>query len=146
MKLLILIIAAFLFLTAAHAQQAKSSENKVAYTVADQYYWTGAEGNLGIEFNGKFQSEQKLTGTLNLLKEVGTFKAKKYPFGPRRWNLRDILISSDLNGNGNVATWRVSGPKPLLLSYLEDLKRGYEDKTVFYDFSYTILDFKPPAN
>jgi hypothetical protein len=143
MKPMILIAVAFVFLPTGYARQTSKAESTVFSFVADQYYWTGPEGNLGIEFVGKFQTEEKLIDTLNLVREIGTFKAKKYPFNPSRWNLRDVLISTDLNASGNVATWRVSGPKPLLLSYLEELKKGCEDKTVFYDFGYTILDIKP---
>jgi hypothetical protein len=145
MKPAVLVAIVFLALFTSKAQQSRTPNNEIVLTVADQYFWTGPEGNLGIEFIGKFQSEEKLTDILNLLKEVGTFKAKKYPFNPTRWNLRDILISVDLNGGGSVAIWRVSGAKPLLLRYLEDLKKGYEDRTVFYDFGYVILDFKPTA-
>jgi hypothetical protein len=145
MKPAALIAVVFLAMSTSKAQQSRIPNNEIVLPVADQYYWAGPEGNLGIELIAKFQSEEKLTDILNLHKEVGTFKAKKYPFNTTRWDLRDILISADLNGSGSVAIWRVSGPKPLLLGYLEDLKKGYEDRTVFYDFGYVVLDFKPAA-
>lgn len=37
------------------------------------------------------------------------------------------------------------GPKPLLLKFLKDMDRGYEDQSVFYDFGYTFVNFKPTA-
>jgi hypothetical protein len=114
--------------------------------VADAYYWTGPERNLGIEMTGKFQSEDRLKDVFNLSKAIGTFKDKRYPFEPTTWMLRDILISADFNANGSVATWRVSGPKSLLLGYLARLKEEYEDKSVFYDFSYRFIDFKPSTD
>jgi hypothetical protein len=146
MKPAALIAAVFLALSTSHAQQSRMSNNENVLTVADQYYWSGPEGNLGIEVLGKFRSEEKLTDTLNLLKEIGTFNAKKQPFNPTSWKLRDVLISMDLNANGNVVRWHVSGPKPLLLSYLENLKKQNEDKSVFYDFGYAFLHIKPTAN
>jgi hypothetical protein len=114
--------------------------------VADPYYWSGPEGNLGIEISGKFQSEDGLTEVLSLSNMIGLFKDKKYPFKERGWRLRDILISVDFNGGGSIATWRVSGPEPLLLDYLDHLRTGYEDRTVFYDFSYRFVDFKPSTS
>jgi len=111
--------------------------------VADAYYWSGPEGNLGIEITGKFQSEEGLKNILSLSSEIGLFKDRRYPSKERNWTLRDVLISVDLNANGSVATWRVSGPRPLLASYLDRLKRLYEDKSMFYDFGYSFVDFKP---
>jgi hypothetical protein len=120
------------------------SQNKPGQVlVADVYYWTGPEGNLGIEITGKFQSKDQQKDMLNVSKEIGTFKGKKYPFEPTTWTLLDILVSADFNANGSVATWRVSGPKPLLCDYLDRLKRAYEDKSVFYDFRYEFIDFRP---
>jgi hypothetical protein len=140
------LLIAFLFCSLTfHAQQTKTPENTRSVIIADQYYWAGPEGNLGIEIVGKFQSEEQLFDTLNLQKMIGTFKAKKHPFNSTNWRLRDILVALDLNGNGNVAKWRVSGPKPLLMDYLEGLKQRYEDKSVFYDFGWTFVDFKPTA-
>jgi len=114
--------------------------------VADPYYWTGPEGNLGIEITGKFQSEEGLKGTLNLSNEIGLFKDRKYPFKLKSWRLRDILISVDLNSVGSVVRWQVSGPKPLLLGYLDRLKKDYDDKSVFYDLSYRFIVFKPSTD
>jgi hypothetical protein len=110
--------------------------------VADVLYWTGPEGNLGIEISGKFQSEQGLKDVLSLSTEIGLLKDRKYPFNVKTWTLRDVLVSANFNANGSVATWQVSGPRPLLESYLDGLKRVYEDKSMFYDFGYRFIDFK----
>jgi len=106
--------------------------------VADQKYYWGPEANAGVSIFGKFNSSKLMNETLNLSKEIGLFKSKK-------WTLSDILVSMDLNANGDVASWIVSGPKPLLLSYLKELKNRYQDKTLFYDFSYTFIECKPTA-
>lgn len=106
--------------------------------VADQKYYWGPEGNAGRSIFGKFNSSKLMKETLNLSEVIGLFKSKK-------WTLSDILISIDLNANGDVATWIVSGPKPLLLCYLKKLKNRYQDKTLFYDFSYTFIECKPIA-
>src|SRR5207247_11473582 len=86
--------------------------------------------------------EMQLIRTLDLSRGIGLFKSKSYPFQPTSWKLRDILLSVDFNGSGYVAIWRVSGPKPLLMKYLEGLQRGSEVKSVFYTFSYKFLYFR----
>ena len=141
-----LLLLAFLCCSLTVHAQTKTPEKTGPVTVADSYYWTGPEGNVGIEIGGKFQSEEDLFDTLNLQKIVGTFKAKKYPFNSTNWRLRDILVTLDLNGTGNVAKWRVCGPRPLLVDYLEELKQRAEEKLGFYDFSWTWVDFKPTAD
>ena len=114
--------------------------------MADPYYWTWSEGNLGIQIWGNFQSEMQLIKTLDLSNGIGLFKSKSYPFQPTSWKLRDILLSVDFNGSGSVAIWRVSGPKPLLMKYLESLRRGSEDKSVFFTFSYKFIDVRANAD
>ena len=114
--------------------------------VADPYYWTWSEGNLGIQISGNFQSEMQLIKTLDLSSEIGLFKSKSYPFQPRGWTLRDILLSVNFNASGYVAIWRVSGPKPLLMKYLESLRRASEGKSVFYTFSYKFIDVRASSD
>jgi hypothetical protein len=130
----------------AYAQETGRHEAKEFLYISDKYYWAGAEGNLGIEINGKFGSEAALITTLSLSTEIGPFKDRHYPFDERKWTLRDILVSVDFNGGGSVAKWQVSGPKPLLLSYLDGLKKKSEDKSSFYDFGYRFMTFKPSAD
>jgi hypothetical protein len=125
-----------------------TSQQRTGHTVlvADPYYWPWSEGNIGIEITGKFQSEQGLLDTLNLTRDVGLFKDKKYPVNPRAWKLRDILISADFNATGSVAKWQVSGPRPLLLSYLASLQEQYESRSTFYDFGYRFIEFRPSTD
>ena len=127
----------------AYAQKTDKHEVKKSVFISDQYYWSAPEGNLGIEVDGKFESDSALITTLALSTEIGVFKDRHYPFNVRKWTLRDILVSVDLNGGGSFAKWQVSGPKPLLLSYLDDLKKKNEDRSVFYDLSYRFINFKP---
>ena len=146
MKRILLIASLILLPFSIHAQKTSQPDAKHFVLVADTYYWTGTEGNLGLEITGKFQSEQKLLETLNLSTEVGSFKGRKYPFNEKLWHLRDILVSVDFNATGSVATWQVSGPEPLVLLYLENLKKQYEAKSVFYDFGYKLVDFRPSTS
>ena len=127
----------------AYAQRTDKLEAKKSVLISDQYYWSAPEGNLGIEVDGKFESEAALITTLALSTEIGVFKDRHYPFNVRKWTLRDILVSVDFNGGGSVAKWRVSGPKPLLLSYLDGLRKKNEDRSVFYDLGYRFVIFKP---
>ena len=88
----------------------------------------------------------QLIRTLDLSRGIGLFKSKSYPFQPTSWKLRDILLSVDFNGSGYVAIWRVSGPKPLLMKYLESLRRASEGKSVFYTFSYKFIDVRASSD
>lgn len=146
MKSIFLTAILLLSICAAYAQELTRPAVKEFVEISDNYYWTGTEGNLGIEIDGKFESEAALMTTLTLSTEIGLFKDRHYPFNEKKWTLRDILVSVDFNGGGSAAKWRVSGPKPLLLSYLDSLKRKSEDKTFFYDFGYRFITFKPSTD
>jgi hypothetical protein len=117
--------------------------SKEPVLIADGFYWAGSEGNLGVRITGKFHSEELLIATFDLAAEIGEFKSKKYPFRPTPWTLRDILVLADFNGSGSVATWQVSGPRPLIEAYLASMKRRYEDRSLFYDFGYSEVNFQP---
>ena len=119
-------------------EKIENIENKQALLVPDQLYWGESEGNLGISFTGKFSTTEQMAETLNLLKVVGSFNSKE-------WKLHEILVSTNLNANGDVATWTVSGPMPLLLDYLEQLKAKNNYTALFYDFGYSFVNFKPSA-
>jgi hypothetical protein len=106
--------------------------------VSDKFYWDGAECNLGINLSGKFSSLTKMAEIFKLTQVIGDFNNKQ-------WVLNDILVAVDFNANGFCAGWQVSGPKPLLLEYLKNLKAHYKDKSIFYDFSYGFINFKPTA-
>lgn len=102
--------------------------------IADRFYWLEGKGNLGITIFGKFNSAHKMAETFNLSQEIGSFNNRK-------WILRDILLTVDYGGNGNVAQWQVSGPKPLIQKYINDLKAQYANKSVFYNLSYFTAKF-----
>jgi hypothetical protein len=120
-------------------------DNVVPEVVADEYYWAGPEGNVGIAITGKFKSLEAMAQTLGLTAPVGRFRDRQSSFKTKDWVLRDILISMNLNANGLVATWRVSGPKPLLLDYVRDLEGLYKAGTVLYDFDHVRIRFEPTA-
>lgn len=146
MKSLFLTAMLLISVCTASAQDPSRQESKNFVPISDRYYWAGSEGNLGIEIIGKFESEAALLATMSLTTEVGLFKGRQEPFNTKRWTLRDILVSVNFDGNGCVATWRVSGPKPLVLSYLEDIKNKMKDESVFYDFSYVFINFRPSTD
>ena len=104
--------------------------------VADRLFWSGPEGNLAIEVDGKFNSRAEMVKTLALDAPVGRWQGKT-------WILADILVSFDCNAMGDVATWTVSGPKPLVRGYVEGLKKQYQAKNTFYDFYAAEVDLKP---
>jgi len=125
-----------LFLTSGVcALETDNIEDQESVLIADQlYYWDG--DNIGIAFTGKFHSRQLMNETLRLSKEIGLFES-------REWKLSDILVSMDLNANGDVASWEVSGPKQLLKNYLKMLEAQYKDRSLFYDLGFSFVNFKP---
>ena len=87
-------------------------ETMMPEVVADEYYWAGPEGNVGLAITGKFTSLEAMAQILDLTAKVGRFRDRTSSFKTKDWVLRDVLISVNLNANGFVATWRVCGPKP----------------------------------
>src|SRR4030095_16172337 len=146
MKSLLLTAVLLISVCTANAQDTARHESKNFVPISDRYYWSGSEGNLGIEIIGKFESEAALLATMSLITEVGLFKGRQYPFNTTRWTLRDILVSVNFDANGSVATWRVSGPTPLVLSYLDGLKNEMKDGSVFYDLGYVFINFRPSTD
>jgi len=138
MRFLAVVLTILAFCAAAYAQQNVDTNSKDTVIVADQLYWWEKEGNLGASVGGKFNSTEQMAQTLYLQKEIGVFHS-------RTWKLHEILVSVDFNANGDVADWLVSGPKPLVLDYIKGLESAYKDKSLFYDFSYYIVDCKPTA-
>jgi hypothetical protein len=102
--------------------------------IPDQFYWLRPPGNLALTLTGKFNSAEKMAKTFNLSKKIGSFDG-------REWKLSDILLAVDFGGGGYYAQWQVSGPKPLIQNYLNALKAQYDNKSVFYDFSYSTIHF-----
>jgi hypothetical protein len=108
--------------------------------VADQLYWWGLDGgeNQAYRIVAKFNSQPQLTSALRLDASIGKFAG-------RSWILADILVQIDLNANGNVATWIVSGPEFLTAAYVENLRQLYEENITMYDFSVSEVDARPTA-
>ncbi len=106
--------------------------------VADRFYWSGPQGNLGLSLVGKFIDPEKMIETFELSKVLSVFSGKQ-------WTLRDILVSVDFNANGTTASWKVSGPRPVLEQYLAVLKADYQNKSLLYDFGFSEVNFKPTA-
>jgi hypothetical protein len=109
--------------------------------VTDRLYFYDPEDkfeNAGLSISGKFNSEELLTAAFRLDAIIGNFRERK-------WTLRDILVDADFNCNGSAATWNVSVPKPIIEGYLKYLSEGYKKKTLFYDFSFNRLDYRPTA-
>jgi hypothetical protein len=106
--------------------------------VADRLYYGGPEGNAAYAIFGKFHTRSQMTAYLRLDARVGKFSG-------RSWALSEILVSMDLNANGYVAQWVVSGPKPLIETYLTSLRKIHESGNMMYDFSVVPMDVAPTA-
>lgn len=108
--------------------------------VADQLYWWGSEGieNQAYQITAKFNSHSHLISVLRLDAPIGKFASKS-------WTLADILVQVDLNANGDVATWVISGPEFLTAAYVENLRQLYEEQIMMYDFYASEVDAKPTA-
>ncbi len=106
--------------------------------VCDRLYYDGDEGNIAYTISGKFVTLEMLSDNLDPMKEIGEFGGKSY-------RLYDVLVKADFNGGGFFVEWQVSGPKPLIVRYLDNLENGLRDKTVFYDLSKTAVDLKTTA-
>ncbi len=106
--------------------------------VCDRLYYDGNEGNSAYSISGKFVTLQMLSVNLDPMKEIGEFGGKSY-------RLYDVLVKADFNGGVFFVEWQVSGPKPLIERYLEQLQKGLRDKTVFNDLSIIAVDLKTTA-
>lgn len=100
-----------------------------AFVLADRYVYVGDEGGEGVELVAKFKTREALIAHFDLKREIGAL-------GGKPWALRDVLIDLDLNANGEVASWTVAGPKPLIDAYVEATKASPD----IYDFSEDPLD------
>lgn len=108
--------------------------------IADRLYWAGCEGekNEAYNFVAKFNSQSQLAEALRFDAPIGKFAG-------RSWTMADILVRVDLNANGDVAAWMVSGPQPLISAYVTNLRQLYEKKKLMYEFSASKIDAKPTA-
>ncbi|HNW91984.1 MAG TPA: hypothetical protein PKM88_03630 [bacterium] len=103
--------------------------------VADRLYYAGADGNAAMVITAKFVSARERGEVINLRTAVGRF-------GNQVWVLGDILVNVDCNANGAVATWTVSGPRPLLTAYGDKLK-SMQQRRVMYELSWHEVDAHP---
>jgi hypothetical protein len=138
MKVIVATLVALSLLSGVCAEAPEAVGDEEIEIVADQLYWWEPEGNLGAGISAKFNSRKQMEETLSLTGKIGSFKSKQ-------WVLGDILVSMDLNANGDVAYWTVSGPKPLVSEYLKELEAAYKDRSLFYDFGYSEINYKPTA-
>ena len=108
--------------------------------VADQLYWWGSKGgeNQAYLITAKFNSQSQLASVLRFDAPIGQF-------ADRSWTLADILVQVDLNANGDVATWIVSGPELLTAAYVDSLRGLYDERIVMYDFYASEVDARPTA-
>jgi len=131
-----LVLLVVLVVTVSQAQQNGDSP----ILVADQLYWWGQDGgeNQAYRIVAKFNSQPQLVSALRLDTTIGKFAGQS-------WTLADILVQIDLNANGNVATWIVSGPEFLTAAYVENLRQLYEENITMYDFCASEVDARPTA-
>jgi len=108
--------------------------------VADRLYWFGSDGevNQAYRITAKFNSQSDLADVLRLNAVIGEFAG-------RSWTLADILVQVDLNANGYVASWMISGPEPLISSYIGELQQLYENGELMYDLSASEIEARPTA-
>jgi hypothetical protein len=64
--------------------------------------------------------------TLRLDAEIGKFDG-------RVWILSDILVSTDFNGNGYIAIWRVAGPTQVIDRHLAQIVAMTKNRDMIYD-------------
>lgn len=113
--------------------------------VAERFYWTGPDGNLGLEIQARFQSQDWLDSMLRADRVIGRFEDKNPPHALRDWTFREILVSVNLNAAETAAIWRVSGPGPLIAAYAEGLVRLSKKYPLVRDISYRAVKFRPAA-
>jgi hypothetical protein len=102
----------------------------------DEQYWSRPPGNRVSAISAKFTTAKVMASYLRLDSPVGTFAS-------RSWVLGDILVSLDLNANGHVASWRVSGPAPLIEGYLSGIEQMHSERHEIYDLSSQDICMEP---
>lgn len=113
--------------------------------VAERFFWTGPDGNLGLEIMARFESQAWLERATRPDMVIGSFRDKNPPHAVRDWTLREILVSMNLNAAEIAAVWRVSGPEPLIAAYAEALLGLSKKNPIVQDVSYRSVNFKPAA-
>ncbi len=103
--------------------------------VCDHKY---AIDNLAFTFGAKFSTQEGMLKYINLTQPITGSDGKTL-------KLADILVELDLNGNGDVASWLVSGPAPTVSTYKALMDAAARDEDVIYDYSVTPANCKPTA-
>lgn len=132
------ILAPFLLCSCTHCKRPSTATDDTT-VVADHKYWGGDEGNAARRLFAKFDDGTKMGDVLNLNQPIMDFSGL-------RWVLGDIVICIDLNGNGHAALWDVSGPKPVIETYLawmNDLSQN--SASGIYDYGTEIIKCLPTA-
>lgn len=138
-RLCLIFLMFFFFYSTSVLYGAETRDLPHPLTVSDRLYFAGSEGNAGLAFQIKFLTLQSLTDFFRLDSTVGTI-------GNRIYALRDVLVDIDFDGgNANWASARISGPKPVILGYLNDLEKKCREKNLFSDFSWSFINFRPTA-
>lgn len=114
--------------------------------VAERFFWTGPDGNLGLEIKARFQSRRWLERTMRPDMVIGSFKDKNPPHEVRDWTLREILVSVNMNTEEVAAVWRVSGPRPLIAAYAEALVGLARKYPLVQDVNYRVVNFRAGAD
>jgi hypothetical protein len=83
--------------------------------VADRFAFGGTDV-VAADITGKFTSVELLYKTLDLRSVVTNYRGKPVV-------LRDILHSVNFNGNGEVAMWKIIGPRLVVENYARVWKR-----------------------
>jgi hypothetical protein len=86
------------------------------FIVCDQRFWTGEGGNRALVVSARFTDRDRMAHALDLSRTVGEFNG-------RPWLLSEVLIDLDLNADGHLVTWRVSGPSALIAAHVDELRR-----------------------
>jgi len=135
--------AAFFRFTKEDATRREASDPGVR--VAQRLFWTGSEGNLGLEIKARFKSRAVLEGVLRPDMFVGSFRDNDPAAGARDWTLREILVSVNLNAAETAAVWRVSGPRPLIEVYAKALAYAPKKYPIIQDVDIREVKFRASA-
>lgn len=109
--------------------------------VANRFFWSGPEGNQGLEIKARFKSQSMLERVLRPDMVIGSYKDKNSSKA-RDWTLREILVSVNLNAAEVAAVWRVSGPKPLIVEYAAGLSSFSKKYPHVQDVTYNDVKFE----
>ncbi|MBU1108439.1 MAG: hypothetical protein KKB51_17320 [Candidatus Riflebacteria bacterium] len=138
-RLCLIFMMFFFFYSTSILSGAETRDLPHPLVVSDRLYFDGPEGNAGLAFQIKFLAPQSLTDFFRLDNTVGTI-------GNRLYSLKDVLVDIDFDGgNANWASARISGPKPVIIGYLNDLEKKCRANNLFTDFSWNFINFKPTA-